>query len=61
MGRTRSRAARERHVNSMSHFTTLVIGDDVESALAPYHEYECAELIDSLPDDTLLTVVDCHI
>lgn len=25
----------------MSHFTVLVIGDDVERQLAPYHEYEC--------------------
>jgi hypothetical protein len=25
----------------MSHFLTLVIGDDVTSQLAPYHEYEC--------------------
>lgn len=25
----------------MSHFTVLVIGDDVEAALAPYHEFEC--------------------
>ncbi len=25
----------------MSHFTVLVIGDDVEKQLQPYHEYEC--------------------
>lgn len=25
----------------MSHFTVLVIGDDVEKQLAPYHEFEC--------------------
>jgi hypothetical protein len=25
----------------MSHFTVLVIGDDVEGQLAPYHEFEC--------------------
>lgn len=25
----------------MSHFTVLVVGDDVEKALAPFHEYEC--------------------
>lgn len=25
----------------MSHFTVLVIGDDPELQLAPYHEYEC--------------------
>lgn len=25
----------------MSHFTVLVVGDDVEHQLAPYHEFEC--------------------
>ncbi len=30
----------------MSHFTVLVIGDDVESLLAPYHEYECTGRMD---------------
>lgn len=25
----------------MSHFTVLVIGDDVEAQLAPFHEFEC--------------------
>jgi hypothetical protein len=25
----------------MSHFTVLVVGDDVEKQLAPYHEFEC--------------------
>lgn len=30
----------------MSHFTVLVIGN---------------ELLDGLPEDTLLTIVDCHI
>lgn len=25
----------------MSHFTVLVVGDDVEKALAPFHEFEC--------------------
>lgn len=25
----------------MSHFTVLVVGDDVETALAPFHEFEC--------------------
>ena len=32
----------------MSHFLVLVIGDNPEKQLAPYHEFEC-------------TVVDCHI
>jgi len=30
----------------MSHFTVLVIGDDVEGQLAPYHEFECTGLND---------------
>ena len=30
----------------MSHFTVLVIGDDVESQLQPYHEYECTGIKD---------------
>lgn len=30
----------------MSHFTVLVIGDDVESQLQPYHEYECTGIED---------------
>jgi hypothetical protein len=25
----------------VSHFTVLVIGDDIEGQLAPYHEFEC--------------------
>ncbi len=25
----------------MSHFTVLVVGDDIEKQLAPYHEFEC--------------------
>jgi hypothetical protein len=45
----------------MSHFTTLVIGDDVESALAPYHEYECTGVNDQYVVDVDMTVVDCHI
>lgn len=30
----------------MSHFTVLVIGDDVEKQLQPYHEYECTGIED---------------
>lgn len=30
----------------MSHFTVLVVGDDVKGALQPFHEYECTGTID---------------
>lgn len=30
----------------MSHFTVLVIGEDVEKQLQPYHEYECTGIED---------------
>lgn len=30
----------------MSHFTVLVIGEDYETQLAPYHEFECTGLVD---------------
>jgi hypothetical protein len=30
----------------MSHFTVLVIGDDVEQQLAPFHEFECTGIDD---------------
>lgn len=30
----------------MSHFTVLVIGDDVDAQLAPYHEFECTGIND---------------
>jgi hypothetical protein len=30
----------------MSHFTVLVIGDDVEEQLQPFHEYECTGIED---------------
>lgn len=30
----------------MSHFTVLVIGDNVEKALQPFHEYECTGIED---------------
>lgn len=30
----------------MSHFSVMVVGEDVEKALAPYHEYECTGVKD---------------
>ena len=30
----------------MSHFSVLVIGDDVDGQLAPYHEFECTGVVD---------------
>ena len=30
----------------MSHFTVLVIGEDIEAILQPYHEYECTGIED---------------
>jgi hypothetical protein len=39
----------------MSHFSVLVIGDDVESQLAPYHEYECTDLNDEYVQDIDIT------
>jgi len=38
----------------MSHFTVMVIGDDAEKQLAPYHEYECTGV-----DDEYVIDVDC--
>lgn len=35
----------------MSHFSVLVIGDDVEGQLAPYHEFECTGLDDEHVQD----------
>lgn len=35
----------------MSHFTVLVIGDDVEKLLAPYHEFECTGQDDEFVQD----------
>ena len=35
----------------MSHFSVLVIGDDVEGQLAPYHEFECTGLDDQYVED----------
>lgn len=37
----------------MSHFTVLVIGDNVERQLAPYHEFECTGT-----DDEFVVEVD---
>jgi hypothetical protein len=47
----------------VSHFAVLVIGPDVEGQLAPYDENTEVDRypVDAAPDDTLLTVVDCHI
>lgn len=38
----------------MSHFSVLVIGDDYERQLAPYHEFECTGF-----DDEYVQNVDC--
>lgn len=35
----------------MSHFTAMVIGDDVEAALQPYHEFECTGTNDEYIQD----------
>lgn len=35
----------------MSHFTVLVIGDDFEKQLAPYHEFECTGIDDEYVQD----------
>lgn len=35
----------------MSHFTVLVIGDNPEQQLAPYHEYECTGVDDEYVQD----------
>ena len=39
----------------MSHFTVLVIGDDVEESLAPYHEFECTGRDDGFVKDIDIT------
>lgn len=38
----------------MSHFTVMVIGDEPEKQLAPYHEYECTGV-----DDEYVIDIDC--
>ena len=37
----------------MSHFTALVVGDDIEEQLAPYHEFECTG-----QDDEFVQTID---
>lgn len=39
----------------MSHFAVLVIGDDVENQLAPYHEFECTGTNDQFVQDIDIT------
>lgn len=39
----------------MSHFLVLVIGDNVEAQLAPYHEFECSGIIDQYVQDVDVT------
>ncbi len=39
----------------MSHFAVLVIGDDVEKQLAPYHEFECTGRDDEYVQDVDIT------
>lgn len=40
----------------MSHFPVIVIGDDIESQLQPYHEYECTGVEDQYVIDVDRTV-----
>jgi hypothetical protein len=35
----------------MSHFAVMVIGDDIESQLQPYHEFECSGIADQYVQD----------
>ena len=39
----------------MSHFTVLVIGENPEKQLAPYHEYECTDRADEYVQDVDIT------
>lgn len=39
----------------MSHFSVIVIGDDVEGQLAPFHEYECTGVDDEYVEDVDVT------
>lgn len=39
----------------MSHFTVLVIGDNIDKQLAPYHEYECTGYNDQYVQDVDVT------
>lgn len=38
----------------MTHFSVLIIGDNPEGQLAPYHQYECTGINDEYVKD-----VDC--
>lgn len=39
----------------MSHFTVMVIGDNVDKQLAPFHEFECTGVIDQYVKDIDIT------
>lgn len=39
----------------MSHFTVMVIGNDYEAQLAPYHEFECTGHVDEYVQDVDIT------
>ena len=39
----------------MSHFTVLVVGEDPESKLAPFHEFECTGIKDQYVQDIDIT------
>jgi len=39
----------------MSHFTVLVFGDDIESQLQPFHEFECTGINDQYVEDQDVT------
>ncbi len=39
----------------MSHFSVLVIGDDPETQLAPFHEFECTGVDDQYIHDIDIT------
>lgn len=49
----------------MSHFSVLVIGEDIDRQLAPYHEFECTDRDDEYVQDIditneLLTLVEAY-
>ena len=39
----------------MSHFTVMILGDDYEAQLAPYHEFECTGHVDQYVQDVDIT------
>jgi hypothetical protein len=39
----------------MSHFAVLVVGNDVEEQLAPFHEFECTGIVDEYVQDIDIT------